>query len=70
MDKTKITDIAHGPVPDPAPDLAQAEINSAPNNDCDSAIKKDGTAQEIGGRIGPDPTRFGDWEKAGRCIDF
>lgn len=25
---------------------------------------------EIGGRNGPDPTRFGDWEKAGRCIDF
>ena len=26
--------------------------------------------QEIGGRQGPDPTRFGDWEKNGRCIDF
>jgi hypothetical protein len=26
--------------------------------------------REIGGRDGPDPTRFGDWEKAGRCIDF
>lgn len=25
---------------------------------------------EIGGRDGPDPTRFGDWEKNGRCIDF
>ena len=25
---------------------------------------------EIGGREGPDPTRYGDWEKAGRCIDF
>ena len=27
-------------------------------------------AREIGGRAGPDPTRFGDWEKNGRCIDF
>ena len=27
-------------------------------------------AQEIGGRDGPDPGRYGDWEKAGRCIDF
>jgi len=27
-------------------------------------------APEIGGRAGPDPTRFGDWEKNGRCIDF
>jgi hypothetical protein len=25
---------------------------------------------EIGGRAGPEPTRFGDWEKNGRCIDF
>lgn len=25
---------------------------------------------EIGGRVGPEPTRFGDWEKNGRCIDF
>jgi hypothetical protein len=26
--------------------------------------------REIGGRKGPEPTRFGDWEKNGRCIDF
>lgn len=25
---------------------------------------------EVGGRKGPDPTRYGDWEKAGRCVDF
>ena len=25
---------------------------------------------EVGGRKGPDPTRYGDWEKNGRCIDF
>jgi hypothetical protein len=25
---------------------------------------------EYGGRNGPDPTRYGDWEKNGRCIDF
>jgi len=27
-------------------------------------------AQENGGREGLDPTRYGDWEKNGRCIDF
>ena len=27
-------------------------------------------AKEIGGREGLDPTRYGDWEKNGRCIDF
>jgi len=26
--------------------------------------------REIGGPPGPEPTRFGDWEKGGRCIDF
>lgn len=26
--------------------------------------------REIGGRKGPDPTRYGDWEKNGRCVDF
>ena len=26
--------------------------------------------KELGGRGGLEPTRFGDWEKNGRCIDF
>jgi hypothetical protein len=25
---------------------------------------------EIGGPKGPEPTRFGDWERNGRCVDF
>jgi len=25
---------------------------------------------EFGGRDGPEATRYGDWEKNGRCIDF
>jgi hypothetical protein len=25
---------------------------------------------EIGGPAGPEPTRFGDWERNGRCVDF
>ncbi|WP_349431192.1 succinate dehydrogenase assembly factor 4 [Methylomarinum sp. Ch1-1] len=29
-----------------------------------------GQTPEIGGVKGPEPTRFGDWEKNGRCIDF
>ena len=27
-------------------------------------------APEVGGQKGPEPTRYGDWEKAGRCTDF
>jgi hypothetical protein len=25
---------------------------------------------ETGGPKGPEPTRYGDWERAGRCVDF
>ena len=28
------------------------------------------TPPEIGGRKGPEPTRFGDWELKGKCVDF
>ena len=30
----------------------------------------DNPQREVGGRKGPEPTRYGDWEKNGRCIDF
>lgn len=36
-------------------------------------VKDHGPAQsvtEIGGRGGADPTRYGDWEINGRCVDF
>lgn len=26
--------------------------------------------KELGGPKGPEPTRYGDWEVAGRCSDF
>ena len=29
-----------------------------------------GQPGEHGGPKGPEPTRFGDWERKGRCIDF
>jgi hypothetical protein len=32
-----------------------------------SALKK---TPETGGPAGPEPTRYGDWERKGRCIDF
>ncbi|NBB69840.1 MAG: DUF1674 domain-containing protein [Alphaproteobacteria bacterium] len=40
----------------------------------DQASGEDGSATqppgEKGGPKGPEPTRFGDWEKNGRCFDF
>jgi hypothetical protein len=32
--------------------------------------KKTDGPREIGGPKGLEPTRYGDWERAGRCIDF
>ena len=32
--------------------------------------KSDQQAAEYGGPKGKEPTRYGDWEKNGRCIDF
>ncbi len=29
-----------------------------------------GTAREVGGRIGPEPVRYGDWEVGGLATDF
>jgi hypothetical protein len=53
-----------GPAPDPAP--------SSPQPAAGKPVPSVAAAQprEIGGRDGLDPTRFGDWEKNGRCIDF
>ncbi|HNP65660.1 MAG TPA: DUF1674 domain-containing protein [Woeseiaceae bacterium] len=36
----------------------------------DTACVEDKRPKEVGGRGGLDPTRYGDWEKSGRCVDF
>lgn len=43
--------------------------SSAPATPPDPAASAPAPA-EIGGPAGPEPTRFGDWERKGRCIDF
>jgi hypothetical protein len=43
---------------------------SRTGDDADQAERPEAPPKEIGGRKGPDPTRYGDWEKNGRCIDF
>ena len=44
--------------------------NGAAPADSGKEEKKPAPEKEIGGRAGADPTRFGDWEKDGRCVDF
>lgn len=50
-----------------APGEAKSAKREADNNNPAVEAKR---PAEIGGRDGPEPTRFGDWEKNGRCIDF
>jgi hypothetical protein len=35
-----------------------------------AAPKPGAKPAEHGGPKGPEPTRYGDWEKNGRCVDF
>ncbi len=35
-----------------------------------SSANDEKTPKEIGGRKGPEPTRYGDWEKNGLISDF
>jgi hypothetical protein len=52
--------------------------NNVPNTDAGAdgagtikpADRKAQRPKEIGGPKGPEPTRYGDWEKDGRCVDF
>ncbi len=55
----------------PAPTAAET---AKPTPKADAAAKPaDKTANkpaEQGGPAGPEPTRYGDWERNGRCVDF
>jgi len=48
----------------PAGDRARPRPEPAPVRPVQPAVP------EIGGPKGPEPTRYGDWEKGGRCTDF
>ena len=75
------TDRSTGPADDGTPP-APATLEDATLEDTgqDDAPKPDQAAErpkgprqppgEIGGRDGPEPTRYGDWEVGGRCTDF
>ena len=52
----------------PSPEPAEAAVPNA--EPASQPVSKPEPAVEIGGRDGPEPTRYGDWEKNGRCIDF
>ena len=49
---------------EPTPDKRQAEEQP------EAEPKRPARPKEIGGPKGPEPTRYGDWERNGRCTDF
>lgn len=57
--------LAQVPAATAVPDVAQESSGSS------SETATAAPPRELGGRKdGTEPTRYGDWEKHGRCIDF
>lgn len=62
----------------PTPPDADSDSTSPTDSHEDAAgiLPTDNSAEthefepEYGGVKGPEPTRYGDWEKNGRCVDF
>ena len=47
-----------------------ADKSSPTEDNGADADKQEQQPAEYGGPKGKEPTRYGDWEKNGRCIDF
>ncbi|NEX46780.1 DUF1674 domain-containing protein [Pseudotabrizicola algicola] len=60
-----MTDTAHSPDLPPAARRALAEAEERRRNAEAMTLPP-----ELGGRKGPEPVRYGDWEKKGLAIDF
>lgn len=73
MQKNKPTAMTETP---PAPStaaadaLAEAKARQAKASQAAAKKQQGGMAPEIGGPGGPEPTRYGDWERNGRVSDF
>lgn len=50
------------------PNQHEAAIDDRDGEDEGVDIKE--ATGEVGGPKGPEPTRYGDWERNGRCYDF
>lgn len=55
----------------PQPHNAAVEpLKPAPDGATPGAAKAAAMPKELGGPSGPEPTRYGDWERKGICVDF
>ncbi|MEQ5827652.1 DUF1674 domain-containing protein [Sulfitobacter sp. NFXS29] len=64
-------DTPHDPTPQPGPDLPAAAQRAL----AEAVARRKAAAAldlpaELGGRDGPEPVRYGDWEKKGIAVDF
>lgn len=50
--------------------VAEDSKASAQADDKEKPTTSPPKPKEIGGPKGPEPTRYGDWERNGRCCDF
>jgi hypothetical protein len=65
----------HGPArtggqPALAPEAERALEEARARNENESVAKGPARPLEKGGRAGPEPVRYGDWETKGRAVDF
>jgi len=61
-------DVPHATPERPISEVArQALVEAAARREAEATVE---TATEHGGPAGPEPTRYGDWEKKGLAIDF
>ena len=53
-----------------SPDIIGDDVAVTRPESVETPVQAPEPDAEVGGREGLDPTRYGDWEKNGRCIDF
>jgi len=66
-----IPDAPIPPTPEPEPDLPPAAQRALAEAEARRAAARElELPPELGGRNGPEPVRYGDWEKKGIAVDF
>ena len=50
--------------------MSEQESSVEESTSTDTDESTEAKTKEVGGPRGKEPTRYGDWEKNGRCIDF
>lgn len=59
------------PTPEtPALDKDAVDTSDKKRSEFETIAQSEAKPKEYGGRSGPDPVRYGDWESRGRCVDF